>query len=253
MVLSMVGIGLGGIDDITVRGLKLAMSADEVYLEHYTSTFWGSVKNIEKRLKKKVQMAYREHLEQKSHLMVNRAKEAHVCLLVVGDVFSATTHMALYLEAKKAGVPVNVVFNASVVTAVGLVGLELYKYGKITSVPFSSKGLFTTYYKVIHENRKMGLHTLCLLDLEVGQHENRYMTIHEAIRLLFDTELREKKGLIKPDTLAVGVARIGQKDFIIKSGTLKELMTVDFGAPMHALIFPGKLHFIEEEALRLWR
>ena len=52
------------------------------------------------------------------------------------------------------------------------------------------------------------------------------------------------------DTLVIGVARVGQPDYEIKSGTMKEILSHDFGAPLHCLIIPGKLHHIEEEALR---
>ena len=253
MVLSLIGLGLGDIEDITLRGLKLAKSADEVYLEQYTSAFSIPHKKIEEKLKKKVSLAFREHLEQKSHILIERAKTKHVCLLVVGDVFSATTHIALLIDAKKAGVKVNVVFNASILTSIGMVGLELYKYGKVTSIPFSSKGLFTSYYNVIYENKRAGLHTLCLLDLDISAHQQRYMTIPEAIQLLLDTEQREKKNILRPDTLAVGVARLGRDDYTIRTGTLIELMNVDFGSPLHSLILPGKLHFVEEEALEMWK
>ena len=51
-------------------------------------------------------------------------------LLVIGDVFGATTHTDLYLRAKKKGLDVEIINNASILNVVGNVGLELYKYGK---------------------------------------------------------------------------------------------------------------------------
>lgn len=39
-----------------------------------------------------------------------------------------------------------------------------------------------------------------------------------------------------PDSLAVGLARVGQPDQFICFGTLKELREVDFGEPLHSLI-----------------
>jgi diphthine synthase len=181
MTFSLVGLGLGSIEDITYAGMKIVRDADEVYLEQYTSAFESSLAQIEAKLKCKVHLAFREHLENKGHILIDKAKTKHICLLVVGDVFSATTHISLFIEAKKAGIETNVIFNASVLNAVGIVGLELYKYGKTTSIPFTSKGIFTSYYNVILDNKRHGLHTLCLLDLELGPHEQRYMTIREAI------------------------------------------------------------------------
>lgn len=38
------------------------------------------------------------------------------------------------------------------------------------------------------------------------------------------------------NTLAIGVARLGSKTQKIVSGTLKELESIDFGAPLHSLV-----------------
>jgi len=35
----------------------------------------------------------------------------------------------------------------------------------------------------------------------------------------------------------------------VKAGFVKELLTYDFRQPPHSIIFPGKLHFMEAEAL----
>ena len=50
-------------------------------------------------------------------------------------------------------------------------------------------------------------------------------------------------------TLAVGVARAGSNRPIVKAGFVKELQNYDFGNPPYSLVFPGKLHFMEAEAL----
>lgn len=53
-----------------------------------------------------------------------------------------------------------------------------------------------------------------------------------------------------PDSLAVGLARVGQEDQFICFGTLKELRDVDFGAPLHSLILCSpELHELELEML----
>ena len=53
-----------------------------------------------------------------------------------------------------------------------------------------------------------------------------------------------------PDSLAVGLARVGQDDQLICFGTLKELRDVDFGAPLHSLILCSpELHELELEML----
>jgi diphthine synthase len=47
--------------------------------------------------------------------------------------------------------------------------------------------------------------------------------------------------------LVIGLARIGQEDQRIVSGTLKELLSVDFGPPLHCVVIPGNMHFLEKE------
>ena len=64
-------------------------------------------------------------------------------------------------------------------------------------------------------------------------------------------ELEKLKGeqVITSRTLVIGVARAGSIEPAVKAGYLEEVMNHDFGAPPHTLIFPGKLHFMEAEAL----
>ena len=40
---------------------------------------------------------------------------------------------------------------------------------------------------------------------------------------------------------------------MIKFGAAKELLKFDFGKPVHCLIVPGKMHFVEEEALSMYK
>ena len=56
-----------------------------------------------------------------------------------------------------------------------------------------------------------------------------------------------------PDSLAVGLARVGQDDQFLCFGTLKELRDVDFGAPLHSLILCSpELHELELEMLNFF-
>jgi len=43
----------------------------------------------------------------------------------------ATTHTDLELRARQAGIPVRVVHNASIMNAVGVCGLQLYRFGEV--------------------------------------------------------------------------------------------------------------------------
>lgn len=62
------------------------------------------------------------------------------------------------------GVDVKVVHNASVMNAVGVCGLQLYRYGETVSIPFFTETWRPdSFYEKIQRNRTLGLHTLCLL------------------------------------------------------------------------------------------
>ena len=79
-----------------------------------------------------------------------------VALLVVGDPFSATTHTDLQLRAREAGVEVEVVHNASVMTAIGCCGLQLYRFGETISIVFfTDTWRPDSFYDKIKANREM--------------------------------------------------------------------------------------------------
>jgi diphthine synthase len=251
MALFMIGIGLGNEKDISVRGLEMVKKADKVYLEYYTSLLQCNFHDLAKFYGKQIELANREMMEDKGDSIVEEAKKSDVAVIIIGDVFSATTHMDLFLRAKKQGVEVEVVNNASVLTAVGITGLELYKFGKTTSIPFPSPGFYPeTPYNVLRENQSLGLHTLFLLDLK--PEKQKFMTVNEALDYLLDIEKSNKAGLIDDNTFVVGCARLGS-NFKIKAGKVKDILKADFGPAPHCLIIPGKLHFVEEEALEFWK
>lgn len=78
--------------------------------------------------------------------------------------YRATTHTDLVVRAKKLGVKVEVIHNASVMNAVGVCGLQLYHYGETVSIPFFTETWRPdSFYEKIQQNRRLGLHTLCLL------------------------------------------------------------------------------------------
>jgi diphthine synthase len=251
MTLNFIGLGLCDEKDITVKGLETIKKCDYVYLEKYTSILQCPVENLEKLYTKKIILADREMVEKKADLILERALTHNVAFLVVGDIFGATTHTDLILRAKEKHVECEYIHNVSIINAIGMVGLELYKYGKITSIPFTTESFIPeTPYDVMKMNRREGLHALLLLDLRPD--EQRFMTVNQAIQYLLHIESNRKENVFTEDTLCIGCARIGCKDFKIKFGKAKDLMHEDFGKPLHCLIIPGTMHFMEEDALKQW-
>jgi diphthine synthase len=77
------------------------------------------------------------------------------------------------------------------------------------------------------------------------------MTANTAIRLLIEMEGKKKKQLIGKDTLLCVVGQAGSKEPTVRADTLSTLKIEDFGPPLHTLILPGRLHFMELEALEV--
>jgi diphthine methyl ester synthase len=114
--------------------------------------------------------ADREFVESGCDGMIEEAKNQLISFLVVGDPFCATTHSDLYLRCVKEGVVVEVVHNASIVSAMGCSGMQVYRFGEIVTIPFFTE-TWKPYsiYDKIKNNREKGLHTLCLLDIKVKE------------------------------------------------------------------------------------
>ena len=251
MTLYIIGIGLSTEKDITLKGLEIVKKCDKVYLENYTSLLQCSVSDLENLYGNKVILADRITAEQKDEEIVTEAKSKEVAFLVVGDPFSATTHIELFKLAQEKKVAVQIVHNASVLTAVGITGLQLYKFGRTTSIPFiEDHPQLETPYNVLKENQQQGLHTLFLLDLKPDQ--NKFMTVNLALEILEKIEVRKKKEIISKDTVVVGCARLGSENALIKSGSLGKIKKENFGPAPHCLIIPGKMHFSEEEVLEFY-
>ena len=250
MTLYMIGIGLWDEKDITVKGVEAIKKCSKVFLENYTSKPGVSIDKLEKFHGKKIILADRTMVEKHNYEILEPAKQECVSFLVIGDVFSATTHTDLYLTAIKEGINVIVINNASILNVVGIVGLELYKYGKTTSIPFHNKDVEAPY-DVIKQNKNNKLHTLLLLDID-AEH-NKHMTIREAIEYLLRVENKRREKVFTKTTTCVGVARLGSEKPKIISGTAEQLLKADFGEPLHSLIVPGELHFVEEDALKQWK
>jgi len=75
------------------------------------------------------------------------------------------------------------------------------------------------------------------------------MAVNEGLKALLSVEKRKCQRVVTPNTIAVGVARAGSKVSVVKAERVSELLKFDFGAPPHSLVFPGRLHFMEAEAL----
>lgn len=73
------------------------------------------------------------------------------------------------------------VHNASVMNAIGICGLQLYRYGETISIPFFTETWRPdSFYEKIKRNRSLGLHTLCLLG-ELTFFTDQFFSAFEAV------------------------------------------------------------------------
>jgi len=245
-------VGLGLYDDkgISLQGIREVKTADKAFIELYTSLMPAfSIERFEKNIGKKLHAVSRKVLEEENgKIILEAAKKGKAVFLVPGDPLIATTHIALRIQAKKLGIPTRLVHGASILSAaIGLSGLHSYKFGKSVTIPFPEETCSETPYNVIVENKKAGLHTLCLLDIKAD--EKRYLTICEGLTALLKIESKRNETVVSKDSLAVGIARAGSPFPTVKADFVEKLLDYDFGEPPHTIVFPSGLHFMEAEAL----
>lgn len=248
-MLIFIGLGLGS-DGISLRGLREAEEADTVYAELYTSLMPEmDVKGLEQKIRKPIKIVGRDIVEGNPAEILESSKKKKVAFLVPGDPMVATTHIDLRLRAAKAGVETKVIYAASIASAAaGLVGLQSYKVGPSATIPFPDNPS-TRPYDILAENLERGLHTMLLLDIREG---GWAMTANEAIEAMLGLEQRLRRGAFTTSTLSVVVARAGSEDAVIRADRADKLRDQDFGQPPHMLVVPGKLHFVEAEALKVF-
>jgi len=248
-MLTLVGLGLGHPKGLTLETEEAIMEADSLFLETYTSPVpEPTIDAIQKRTGKRFTLLDRKAVEE-SNTIFEAAKTGKAVVAVGGDPLMATTHQELLIRARDMGIETRVVHAPSIISAVaGAAGLQHYKFARIVSLPWPKPNFFpTSPYDNIKANLERGDHTLLLLDTE--EVDGRMMTANDAIDILEGMEEQKGNGIIDPDQLVVVLARVGHDDQLVVSGPIKTLKGKDFGPPLHCLIIPGKLHFMEEEAM----
>ena len=167
-MLYLIGLGLGNEKSMSVYGLETIKKCKKVFLENYTSKLES--KNFNFKFID-VNRAFVENFN------VLEAKKEDIALCIIGDVFGATTHISIYNECKEKNINVEVINNASIITAVGISGLSLYNFGKIASIPFENKNVKTPV-EILENNLKINAHTLFLLDLD--PEKNKFLSVKEV-------------------------------------------------------------------------
>lgn len=229
-MLYLIGLGLN-IDGISKEGMEIIKRCKRIYLETYTVEFPYSIGELSHELDKKIFPADREFVE--SLKIVDEAKKQDVILLIYGSPLFATTHITLLQEALASKVKCKVIYNASVFDALGETGLQLYKFGKITSLPNLEAN---SYLDVVKDNLGIDAHSLILVDIG--------MKFSNALEKL-EMDCKNKK--LKIEKILV-CSKMGSRRSKILYDKIENLKDQHIEAPF-CFIVPGKLHFLEKEIL----
>ena len=190
----------------------------------------------------------RSDVEEKDTL-IKAAGRKKIALITAGVQWPLQRTLRSALKPMRKGIATSLVHGVSIFTAAATsFGLQPYKFGRTVTIPFPEPNFRpTSPYENILENSSRGLHTLILLDIK--EEEGRYMTANIAMQCLMDLEKEIGKGLVNDDTLFCAGARIGSRSERLYAGWPKDIVLSDIGPPLHCMVLPGKLHFIEAQAL----
>ena len=245
-MLTIIGLGLGGPNSITMDGVVALSLSEHIFYETYTSPIHHeTLEWIEMKSQRKPIHLSRNQVEEPQEL-IELSKETNVSLLVVGDALSATTHVSLILECKKNKIEYQIIHNSSVLTAVaGVLGLQHYNFGPVTTLVLP-EGNYRPLSPIdkIKKNMENNYHSLVLLDIKADNPESQpiYMTAAQAAEQMIEAG-------IPKDTKVAAAARVGREDQKLWYGKLKYLAHYDLGKEPHSIVVPSKLHFTEKEFL----
>ena len=253
-MLTFVGLGLYDERSITVEGREALQTADRIFAEFYTSKLVGTdLQRLEYYHDASFEILDRAGVEQDPEPVLDAAESDDIAFVTAGDTMISTTHVDLRLRAHDRGIRTRIVHGTTAQSAASsLTGLQNYRFGKATTLPFeyahAGEDVPDSVLDTIAENRTRGLHTLVFLNIKVGDDTagadqrdgDEYMTAsHAASRLATH----------HPDLVAVVVARAGSPDPLVEADTLENLAGGDFGDPLHLLVVPGDCHLLETDAL----
>ena len=252
-MLIFIGLGLYDERSVTVEGREALRGADRVFAEFYTSRLVGAdVAALEAHHGVDVEVRDRDGVERDPEPILEAAASGDAAFLTAGDTMISTTHTDLRLRAEERGIDTRVIHGVTAQSAASsLTGLQNYRFGKATTLPFpyahGGDDVPASVVETIEVNRERGLHTVVYLDIKVGTgptgpdpDHDEYMTADVAAGLLAEAWA---------DELAVVVARAGSPDAVVAADRLSKLADREFGDPLHLLVIPGDLHHVEADAL----
>jgi diphthine synthase len=254
-MLTFIGLGLYDERSITVEGREALAAADRAFAEFYTSRLVGTtVEELETYHDTEIECRDRAGVERDPEPILDAAEDADVAFLTAGDTMISTTHVDLRLRAHERGIETRVIHGVSAQSAAaGLTGLQNYRFGKATTLPFPSAhgggDVPDSVVRTIEDNRERDLHTLVYLDIKVDDPTADAAGLSEDERFMTGDRAAELLAAAWGDELAVVVGRAGSPDPVVAADRLSALAERDFGGPLHLLVVPAEPHHLEADAL----
>ncbi len=275
--LILIGMGLDGINGMTVDAINAAKNADFRFYESYTALWSDDALDGLKNEIGDISTVMRPEIEMPEKIL-NLAKEHSVAVLVVGDPLQATTHVDLQLQAIENGVDCKVIHGISITGLVtGAVGLSNYKFGRQTTLTYPYNGwIATSPLEVIALNKIQNLHTLVLLDLDptgegIGQQKPMQpqdaKVAFELMAERLDSGISDFANYSNLDLLKIEACMkicenigdmpvvlctdMGGKNQGITYTDVKGLESCQNGG-LHCIVVPANLSDVEETSLSRW-
>ena len=240
-MLYLIGLGLNK-ESFSYEAMNAIKNCRKIHLDSYTVELPYNIEELQEIIGKKIEPLTREEIE--SDFLIKETKEGNTALLVYGNPLMATTHISLIQEAKKAKIQCKVIHAASILDAVSETGLQIYKFGKITSMPKWQKN-FTpdSFMDIIRENLSIKAHSLILCDIGLG-----------IVDVLHELSVSAKNKKIKLDKIIV-CSQLGTKESKIYYDTIDAILIKEKNEDEEeielpfCIIIPSELHFMEKEGL----
>lgn len=246
-------VGAGIYDTFEMcNSISILKSCDRIYLESFTSPISDNfVDNLKTTIEpeKKIEFVKRWFVEDGRQIL-EESKTLNVGLISYGDPTIATTFTELRIRAMKNNIGVKVVHAASGITSlVGECGLQIYKIGKLVTMMGERQSAISVY-STVFSNLNLNCHTVILTEYRQGDDGTVFfLKPNNVMSRLLDVEKDIMYGFVSEDSFLIVLSRIGTDGQKIFSGKIKSLLELDYGKGPHAIIFPSRFHFTEEDAI----
>jgi len=251
-MLYFIGLGLNS-KQLTKEAEFALRESDEIYVEGYTSIYSdGSTVELEKHIGKKFKVLYRNEVEERFKEVIDDATNNIVSFCVFGNITSATTHSSLIQECVEKQIEFKLLPGISIFSVIPmLTGLQEYRFGRTISIVKPIE-LYqpTSFFEYIQENKKQGLHTLCLLDIKIDKNQKYFMQPFEAASRLIEIGLEKKEKTVENWNCIVVSGACSYNQLVTKTtlGKLKGFVS-DYEWPSSIVIL-GDMQMDEEEFIK---